>query len=136
MNFIIIPVTVGIITYGIYKLFELFVCRHERLKMIEKLGDDQFQFPSMPEGFQLPGFARPHTSYRALKGGLLLLGVGLGLFIGFIICATCIPDYFQDSGWHIGRIVTLIYGSCIFIFGGIGLLIAFVIELKIGKKKD
>ena len=30
-NFIIPPLVVGIITLGIYKLFELFVCKKERL---------------------------------------------------------------------------------------------------------
>ena len=30
MDFITIPLTFGIVTYGIYKLFELFVCKKER----------------------------------------------------------------------------------------------------------
>ena len=39
MDFITIPLVVGTITLGIYKLFELFVCRKERIAMIEKLAD-------------------------------------------------------------------------------------------------
>lgn len=39
MDFILVPLVVGIITLGIYKLFELFVCKKERIIMIEKLGD-------------------------------------------------------------------------------------------------
>ena len=31
MDFIAIPTVIGIITLGIYKLFELFACRKERL---------------------------------------------------------------------------------------------------------
>ena len=39
MDFITIaPLVVGTITLGIYKLFELFVCKKERIAMIEKLG--------------------------------------------------------------------------------------------------
>ena len=34
-----VPLIMGIITLGIYKLFELFVCRRERMAIIEKLSD-------------------------------------------------------------------------------------------------
>ena len=34
-----VPLIMGIITLGIYKLFELFACRRERMAIIEKLGD-------------------------------------------------------------------------------------------------
>ena len=39
MDFIMVPLIMGIITLGIYKLFELFACRRERMAIIEKLGD-------------------------------------------------------------------------------------------------
>ena len=39
MSYITGWIVVGIITLGIYKLFELFVGKKERLTMIEKLGD-------------------------------------------------------------------------------------------------
>ena len=39
MNFIMVPAIMAIITVGIYKLFELFVCKKERLMIIEKMGD-------------------------------------------------------------------------------------------------
>lgn len=39
MDFIAVPVVIGIVFYGVYKLFELFVCKSERLKIIDKLGD-------------------------------------------------------------------------------------------------
>jgi hypothetical protein len=130
MDFITIPVVTGTITYGIYKLFELFVCRRERLSIIEKLSDNQFSFA--PDSFSLPkspNYAQPRITYGALKSGCLLLGVGLGLLIGFIICVTCIPEYFGDYDWKIKETIAIIYGSCVLIFGGIGLLAAFVIEL-------
>jgi len=132
MQFIAIPVVVAIITYGIYKLFELFVCRRERLNIIEKLSENQLL--SAPDGLFLPNYAQPRISYGALKGGCLLLGIGLGLLIGFIVCATCVPDYF-GNGRNIRDMVGIIYGACILIFGGIGLLTAFIIELKLEKKK-
>ena len=39
MGYITGWIVVGIITLGIYKLFELFVGKKERLTMIEKLGE-------------------------------------------------------------------------------------------------
>ena len=39
MDFIMVPTIMAIITLGIYKLFELFVCKKERLLLIEKMGD-------------------------------------------------------------------------------------------------
>lgn len=133
MEFISIPVVVGIITYGIYKLFELFVCRRERLSIIEKLSTNQFMPAS--GGLSLPNYSQPRISYGALKGGCLLVGIGLGLLTGFIICATCIPDYFKNHGGNIREMITIIYGSGVLIFGGIGLLTAFIIELKLEKKE-
>ena len=43
MDFITAPLIVGIITLGIYKLFELFACRRERITLIEKLGEKMSQ---------------------------------------------------------------------------------------------
>ena len=40
MDFITVPLIFGIVTYGIYKLFELFVCKKERLIIIEKINFD------------------------------------------------------------------------------------------------
>ena len=39
MDFIMVPTIMAIITLGIYKLFEVFVCKKERLMLIEKMGD-------------------------------------------------------------------------------------------------
>ena len=39
MDFIMVPTILAIITLGIYKLFELFVCKKERLTIIEKMGE-------------------------------------------------------------------------------------------------
>ena len=71
-------------------------------------------------------------SFSALKLGCLLLGMGLGLLIGFIICSSAIPDYLVQ---RVNReMVSLVYGACVLIFGGIGLIVAFIAELKLSKK--
>ena len=40
MDFIVVPLTTGIVFAAIYGLFELFVRRKERLAIIEKIGDN------------------------------------------------------------------------------------------------
>lgn len=133
MDFILVPLVVGIITLGIYKLFELFVCRKERLTMIEKLGD-KLNAGDVSSNFSFNfNYSRSKFSFSALKSGLLLLGIGLGLLSAFIICCYVFPGYTagNNSAWQQSNIV---YGACILLFGGIGLLVAFLIEMNIHKK--
>lgn len=130
-DFIVPPLVVGICVYGIYKLFELYARRRERIMLIEKLGS----VPS--ENLSLPSFGNLRlSSYGALKGGCLLVGLGLGLLLGYIICAATITNYVQNLGsWENKEISSIIYGACVLLFGGIGLLTAFIIELNLEKKK-
>ena len=67
MNFITAPLIVGIITLGIYKLFELFACRRERITLIEKLGEKMSQTDLELNGkICLPDFNRPQLSFGCL----------------------------------------------------------------------
>lgn len=136
MDFIIVPLITFIVFASIYGLFELFVRRRERMAIIEKLGD-KFD-PSMIEGklnFGMLGGRR--FSFSALKIACLMIGIGLGFLIGFVICSNCIPGYAMgDTNYRTGEIINIIYGACLFVFGGIGLLVAFLTELKYFKKKE
>lgn len=134
MDFISIPLVVGIVTLGIYKLFELFVRKKERLTIIEKVGE-KFD-PSLIESrLPIPSF-NSSSVFGTLKIGSLLLGMGLGLLSGFFICQVyvygAIPtidlthDAYDISG--------IIYGASVMLFGGLGLVAAFLIEMKMQKK--
>ena len=97
MDFISVPLVVGIVCAGIYGLFELFVRKRERLAIIEKIG------------------------------------IGLGLLVGFIINMCMATNSYYDDGWYRHEVAGTAYGASVLLFGGIGLIIAFVIELKLGK---
>ena len=125
-NFIIPPLVVGIITLGIYKLFELFVCKKERLLIIEKMGE-KFT-PNMLQS-KISFSSIGNLSFSALKVGCLLIGLGLGILVAFFIHYNMM-DFCDDR-----RIQSSLYASCVLLFGGIGLLTAFLIELKINKNK-
>ncbi|HEY6915208.1 MAG TPA: DUF6249 domain-containing protein [Paludibacter sp.] len=136
MDFITIPLVVGIITLGIYRLFDLFVRKKERLTIIDKIGD-KFDSSMIENKFSFPFISQSPATFGTLKIGCLLLGVGFGLLVGFFICQVyvygAIPnininhDAYEISG--------VIYGASVLLFGGLGLLAAFLIEMKYRKDK-
>lgn len=133
MDFIVAPLITFIVFASIYSLFELFVRRRERMAIIEKLGDKLN--PACLEGkLNLNLMSGRRFSFGALKAGCLMIGIGLGFLVGFVICSACVPDYFGTTNYHYSDITGIIYGACLFIFGGIGLLVAFLAELKYANK--
>lgn len=138
LDFITVPLVVGMITLGIYKLFELFIHKKERLMLIEKLGD-KLHVESLPIRFlsSLTQFNFPIVA-GALKAGCLMLGIGAGLLVGFIICAIAIPSYTTSSDvfWAFQQVTSVVYGASVLVFGGMGLIISFFIELKLKKQNQ
>lgn len=145
MDFITVPLIVGMCVAGVYGLFELFVHKKERLLFLEKIGEklgEKLDASSLEGKFYFPNFGNfSRVSFSALKGGCLLAGIGLGLLVGFIITTTIAlssnVSYMADSWqWYRGEIAGVVYGASVLLFGGISLIVAFVIELKLGKKKS
>ncbi len=131
MDFISVPLVVGIVCAGIYGLFELFVRKRERLAIIEKIGD-KLDASAFDGKLGLPNYMR-NFSFSSLKAGCLLAGIGLGLLVGFIINMCMATNSYYDDGWYRHEVAGTAYGASVLLFGGIGLIIAFVIELKLGK---
>ena len=127
LDFIMVPLVCGIFVLGFYKLFELFVCKKERLLIIEKMGE-KFT-PDMLE-HKLNFSSIGNLSFSALKFGCLFMGFGLGLLVAFGIHYN-----FEDFLLKKWEIQTTVYGASVLLFGGLGLLIAFLIELNINKNK-
>jgi hypothetical protein len=134
LDFITIPLVVGMVTLGIYKLFELFVCRKERLTMIEKIGST-FDASMIQNKFSFPEKKLP--VFGTLKIACLLLGVGLGLLAGFALTQSLGLNELaarSNDNWHLRDTVGVVYGASVLLFGGLGLLIAFILEMKYSKK--
>ena len=136
MNFITAPLVCGIFVLGFYKLFELFVCKKERLLIIEKMGE-KFTPDILEHKLSFSSIGKFSSS--ALKFGCLFMGLGLGLLIGYLICSTTLEGYTNMGdvrlNYNMRETISIIYGACILLFGGLGLLTAFLIELKINKNK-
>ncbi len=111
------PIIVLGIAYAIYKLVELFARRKERMAIIEKL--------STSDGKIVPlditkWFSPPAPASWALRLGLLLTGLGLGLGLAVIM------------RYYMGEVPggDALYFALMLLFGGLGLVIAYLIEQK------
>ena len=121
------------IAYAIYKLFELYARRKERIMMIEKLslGEGVVIPPDVTKWFSPP---TPTPTSWALRVGLLLSGLGLGLGIA-VIMHFCMGQFSGMDEWRSRNTWEILYFSMMMLFGGIGLTIAYLIEQK-NRKKD
>jgi hypothetical protein len=137
MDFIMAPAICGICVYGLYAIFALFVRRKERITLIEKLGSGDFQ-GDIKGNFKGDINIESSSRFGALKWGALLAGLGLGLLVGFLIA----NHYFPILTTEVERAVrnqynemrAIIYGASVLIFGGLALLIVFLIEYRLSKK--
>ena len=107
MDFIMVPLIFGIVTYGIYSLFELFVHKKERLMIIEKLSE-KVDWAVLDGKLQLPSFAQKQISFSALKIGCLMAGLGLGLLIGFIFHTFVRVNF--EGDW---KMISMAYGASV-----------------------
>lgn len=131
MDFITVPAVLIIIGFFVYKLFELYVCRKERLYILDHLKDHSFDGMKLPSLNNL-GF---NMSFSAFKWGFLLLGIGLGILIAhFIYIAESNFATYQNNVYS--HSFQLLLGSCVTIFGGLGLIIGSYIELKIKRRSE
>lgn len=106
-----------LVTHGlVFGLFFIFMRnRHrERMTMLEK-GIDAALLVKKPES----------TRANALKYGLLLMGLSLGLLVAFFIDLS-IPSHIPEPPLYFGGI---------FLFGGLGLLAYYLIMEKRDAKK-
>ena len=70
MDFITVPLTTGIVFLAFYKVIELFVCRKERMAIIEKIGD-KLSTSSLTNELELFNYGGLRISFSALKTGCL-----------------------------------------------------------------
>ena len=105
MDFIVVPLTTGIVFAAIYGLFELFVRRKERLAIIEKIGD-KLDASACEGKLGLPSYKGNHISFSSLKAGCLLTGIGLGLLVGFLISTVLAVGGGADLDKVIAEIIT------------------------------
>lgn len=127
-----IPLNCAIVFGCIYKVVELFVHKRERLMLISKITElSNIDFKGI-------NFYSSGNKFTALRIGWLLIGVGLGFFVGFFLnFITANGDLETIYKWnYIEKIGGIIYVSCITFFGGIGLLISYYTERRAEESED
>ncbi len=130
MDFIMIPAVFGIIGFFTYKLFELYARRRERIMLIEKMTTKELPIDQITADSLSIG----SNKYSALKWGCLFLGVGLGLLMGYFISLATLNSLNTNFNQY-NQVLGVIYGSCVLLFGGAGLIASFIIEMTLSKNK-
>lgn len=136
MDFISVPLVAGMVFLAIYKVFKLFVCRRERIMLIEKMEN------LSNKDLNLSGLSHDRDSinfggkFVALRIGGLLIGLGLGIFVGVLVAYALFPEvqHLQQSlTWGTP---SMVMGGSVLFFGGLGLVISFLVELRYRKDKE
>jgi hypothetical protein len=135
MEFITVPLTFGIGAYAFYKVIELFVRKKERLMLVDKLNTLDNVNTNNINLSGLFGEAKTlQNQFLTLRIGSLLMGLGLGLLVGYLIVHISFGG-FRDVTWDIRQTQSVIYGASTLLFGGMGLIAGFVTEMKMKNKK-
>ena len=114
MEGIVIPVSFFLMVFAIVYI-SVTTRNRERLAMIEK-GVDPKLFTSEPKPANI-------SSYSTFKWGLFLIGLAVGLFIGAMFDEyTSLPE-------------APMYISMILMFGGLALVIAYLLRGRLEKKQ-
>ncbi|MDO4368446.1 MAG: hypothetical protein Q4C26_07120 [Bacteroidales bacterium] len=122
----------AIVFFTIYKIIEVLTHRKERIIIADKLEQmSNLNDSNLPD--RLNQFFSERKKYTSLRAGSVLLGMGLGFLVGFIIQYCC---FGLDYNYVHGQLISVIYMGSILIFGGAALLGSFVIERTMDKNNN
>lgn len=113
---------IGIVFYFTYLVFSLIMRRKERMMLIEKISELKDVELS---NIQLGGAGK----YAWLHVGCCACGIGLGILIAFFIELGV-----RSTNLMIG--MDACYSACLCLFGGIGLVVSFIIANKLESEKN
>ena len=121
-----------VVFYAIYKIIETLTHRKERIIIADKLEQlNNINDSNLPD--RLNQYFSEKKKYTSLRAGSVLLGMGLGFLVGFIIQYCC---FGLDYSYRQEKLFSVIYMGFILIFGGAALLGSFLVERKIEKNRD
>ena len=133
-------IIVPAIFYFVYKVLESLIRRKERLMLVEKFDLSNLQaLPSSQEALHVLDYM-PNKRFSSLRAGLLIVGLGLGLCVAWALTIGT-GLYLADDGsvsaryWEYRRMFDTIFLAAPALFGGIGLLISFLMEQKMRKQE-
>ena len=123
---------VGFVMLCVYKVFELLVRKKERELLIEKLASlSESEGDKEHLKIQIPLFSSSDSVFWSLRISLLLVGIGAGCLLALFLQLGFQTEFSGNNDF-----IGLANFACITMFGGIGLLVAFLIEQKKKTKKE
>ena len=136
-DFISVPLVFLIVAFFLYKFFELLICRKERSIIIERMEPASLLDYAKISGLRVGGgepseSPRPrHAAEWPLRIGAVLVGLGLGAVVGIIMVKqVCLSAHLDGI---LGGVHEMI-ACCTLFMGGLGLLMAFIVEYKLYDK--
>ncbi|MFH1120194.1 MAG: DUF6249 domain-containing protein [Bacteroidota bacterium] len=106
MNDFLIPATIFATIYGIVYLL---IRRKERMALLDR-------------GLDPLSFEKKSNDFSSLRYGLLFTGIGCGLILANILVGTGVMD--REAA----------YFSLVSLFGGIALILDYILEIRLSKK--
>ena len=136
------------VAFFIYKWFELIILKKERMNIIQRLEGESL----MEYAKRIPiGLGRGNTvgadavcaekihpvqpQAKGLRWGMLMLGIGMGAFMGVLFAYDMDIRSFENI-YSPRYMCELIVGAWIILGGGVGLVLAFIIERIMYKKEE
>ena len=129
-------IIVPTIFYFSYKLFETLIRRKERIMMIEKLDVSNLHALPSAEALTVLDYM-PNKRFTGLRIGTLVLGIGFGLIVAWVLSLSMFSCYGEafDNSWRFRDMFYAIYLASPAFFGGLGLIISYLIEQKARKQE-
>jgi hypothetical protein len=126
-------IVVPVVFYFTFKFLEALIRRKERMVLVEKLDVSNLQtMPSLDLSNVLD--SRPNKRFAGLRMGLLLTGIGLGLIVAWAVSTTLSIAFIENDlkmdWWRYRDMFQTIFLAAPAFFGGIGLLVSYVIEQR------
>ena len=122
------PLICAIIFGAVYKMFELFVRRKERLMIIDRICKiGPIEFKGFPFQFQLYDHT-PKFKFTSLRLGWLMAGIGVGLIVGLVLTMMFAGSGYARGEYYNIDLVSICYVASVCLFGGIALLISYAME--------
>jgi len=122
-------IVVPTVMYFVYKFLESLIRKKERMMLIEKLETLPPQSLQISEAFCSKDFF-PNKRFSGLRFGLLLAGIGLGLIVAWALIAIVYVELESNIklSHQFTDMLSIIFLASPALFGGIGLIISYVIE--------
>jgi len=134
-------IIVPIIFYFTYKFLESLIRRKERMMLIEKSDLSNLQaFSSSQESLHVLDYM-PNKRFSNLRAGLLITGIGIGLIVAWVLAITLFPivtsykESMNREFYTLRDMFNVIYLAAPALFGGIGLLISYLMEQRARKQE-